>query len=82
MSDPNAIIVQVFSCFPYSAPITALLRNAFGTLPLEQAIIVILILFGLSAIVLRMAVELFHYGSIEYTRKIDVRVVLIRQDAK
>ncbi len=82
ISDPNAIIVQVFSYFPYSAPITALLRNAFGTLPLEQAIVIILILFGLSAIVLRMAVKLFQYGSIEYTRKINVREVLMRQDAK
>ncbi len=39
--DPNASIVEVFTFFPYSAPVTALLRNAFGTLPLWQAIFVI-----------------------------------------
>jgi ABC-2 type transport system permease protein len=76
VSDPNALIVQVFSFFPYSAPVTALLRNAFGTLPLWQAIIIIVELFVLSAIVLRLAVRLFRYGSIEYSRKVSVRDVL------
>ncbi|MEO7588099.1 MAG: ABC transporter permease [Arachnia sp.] len=80
VSDPNAIIVQIFSYFPYSAPITALLRNAFGTLPLWQAIIVIVILFGVSAVVLRIAVEIFQYGSIEYSRKVNLRDVLRRRD--
>lgn len=79
ISDPNAVIVQAFSYFPYSAPITALLRNAFGTLPLAQAIVIILILFVLSALVLRLAVELFQYGSIEYSRKVNVRDVLMRR---
>ncbi|WP_223690062.1 ABC transporter permease [Leifsonia poae] len=79
ISDPNATIVQVFSFFPYSAPVTALLRNAFGTLPLWQAIIIIVELFVLSAIVLRVAVRLFRYGSIEYTNKVKIRDVLGRR---
>ncbi len=79
VSDPNAFIVQVFTFFPYSAPVTALLRNAFGTLPLWQAIFVIVELFVLSAIVLRLAVRLFRYGSIEYTRKVSIRDVLSRR---
>lgn len=79
VSDPNAFIVQVFTFFPYSAPVTALLRNAFGTLPLWQAIFVIVELFVLSAIVLRLAVRLFRYGSIEYTRKVSIRDVLARR---
>ncbi len=81
VSDPNAFIVQVFTFFPYSAPVTALLRNAFGTLPLWQAIFVIVELFVLSAIVLRLAVRLFRYGSIEYTRKVSIRDVLSRRPA-
>jgi ABC-2 type transport system permease protein len=79
VSDPNAFIVQVFTFFPYSAPVTALLRNAFGTLPLWQAIFVIVELFVLSAFVLRLAVRLFRYGSIEYTRKVSIRDVLARR---
>jgi ABC-2 type transport system permease protein len=79
ISDPNATIVQIFTYFPYSAPVTALLRNAFGTLPLWQAVIIIVELFVLSAIVLRIAVRLFRYGSIEYTNKVKIRDVLGRR---
>ena len=32
ISDPRAPIVQIFTYFPLSAPVTALLRNGFGTL--------------------------------------------------
>jgi ABC-2 type transport system permease protein len=74
-SDPKALIVQVFSYFPYSAPVTGMLRNAFGSLSLSQAIIVIAELFVLSAIVLRLAVRLFRYGSIEYSRKLSIREI-------
>jgi ABC-2 type transport system permease protein len=76
VSNPNAFIVQLFSFFPYSAPVTALLRNAFGTLPLWQAVIIIVELFVLAAIVLRIAVQLFRYGSIEYSRRVNIRSVL------
>ncbi|RMB58947.1 ABC transporter permease [Tessaracoccus antarcticus] len=79
ISDPGAVIVQIFSYFPYSAPITALLRNAFGTLPLWQAIIIIVMLFGISAVVLRIAVKIFQYGSIEYSRKVNLRDVFHRR---
>lgn len=74
-SDPNAPIVQVFSYFPYSAPVTGMLRNGFGTLPLWQAVIVITELAVLSALVLRLAVRLFRYGSIEYSRKLSIREI-------
>lgn len=74
-STPNAPIVQIFSYFPYSAPVTGMLRNAFGTLPLWQGAIVIAELFGLAALVLRLAVRLFRYGSIEYSRKLSLREI-------
>jgi ABC-2 type transport system permease protein len=82
VSDPDAFIVQLFSFFPYSAPVTALLRNAFGTLPLWQAVIIILELFVLAAIVLRIAVQLFRYGSIEYSRRVNIGSVLRRREIK
>lgn len=74
-SSPNSPVVQIFSYFPYSATVTGLLRNGFGTLPLWQAAIVIVELFLLSAIVLRLAVRLFRYGSIEYSRKLSLREI-------
>lgn len=74
-SDPNALIVQIFSYFPYSAPVTGMLRNGLGTLQLWQGVIVVIELFLLSAIVLRLAVRLFRYGSIEYSRKLSIREI-------
>ncbi|WP_374006992.1 ABC transporter permease [Leifsonia sp. LS-T14] len=79
ISSPQSPIVQLLAYFPYTAPITALILNAFGSLPLWQAIIIIVELFVLAFVVLRIAVRLFRYGSIEYTNKVKVRDVLGRR---
>ncbi|MCZ2402293.1 ABC transporter permease [Paenarthrobacter sp. Z7-10] len=73
ISDPQAIIVQIFTYFPMSAPVTAMLRNAFGSLSPVESIVVIVELFVLGFIALRLAVHLFRYGSIEYSRKLSLR---------
>ncbi|MEA9998891.1 MULTISPECIES: ABC transporter permease [unclassified Cryobacterium] len=78
VSDPHALIVQLFTFFPYSAPVTAMLRNGLGSLsPLESGI-VIAELFLLGGIVLRLAVQLFRYGSVEYTKRVSLRTVFAR----
>ena len=79
ISDPEALIVQVFTYFPLSAPVTAMLRNAFGTLPPVVAGVVIAELFVTGILVLRMAVHLFRYGSIAYSNRLDPRAVLGRR---
>lgn len=79
VSSPQSPIVQILAYFPYTAPITALLLNAFGSLPLWQAIIIIVELFVLAVIVMRLAARLFRYGSIEYSSKVKVRDVLGRR---
>ena len=76
VSDPHAVIVQIFTYFPFSAPVTALLRNGFGSLNLLEAGIVITILFVGAAVMLRLAVRLFQYGSISYTSKVNIRTAL------
>jgi ABC-2 type transport system permease protein len=81
ISDPTAPIVQLFSFFPWSAPITMLLRNAFGSLPLWQGVVVVVELFALSGITLRIAARIFRYGSIEYSRKVDLRTALAARPA-
>jgi ABC-2 type transport system permease protein len=81
VTDPGATIVQVFTYLPYSAPITALLRNGFGNLPLWQAAIVIVELFVLTALVLRLAARIFQTGSIAYTDRVNLRSALTRHPA-
>ena len=76
VSDPHSLIVQIFTYFPFSAPVTALLRNGFGSLNPLEAGIVILILFIGAAVMLRLAVRLFQYGSISYTSKVNIRTAL------
>jgi ABC-2 type transport system permease protein len=79
VSDPHTFIVQIFTYFPYSAPVTAMLRNGFGSLNPLESTIVIVELFGLGIIVLRVAVRLFRYGSIEYSKKVSLKTVFARQ---
>ncbi len=54
--------VQVFTFFPCTAPITAPVCNALGSLPLWMA-----------ALVPQIAVGIFRYGSIEYGKKASLR---------
>jgi ABC-2 type transport system permease protein len=78
ISDPQNPVVQIFTYFPYSAPITAMLRNAFGSLAGWEAAIVITGLFLLSAVVLRIAARLFRTGSIQYNNRVSLKAVFSR----
>jgi ABC-2 type transport system permease protein len=72
ISDPRAPIVQIFTYFPLSAPVTAMLRNGFGTLTSVEATIVIVELFIVGFLILRLAVHLFRYGSIQYSSRLSI----------
>jgi ABC-2 type transport system permease protein len=78
ISDPQNPVVQIFTYFPYSAPITAMLRNAFGSLAGWEAAIVITGLFLLSAVVLRIAARLFRTGSVQYNNRVSLKAVFSR----
>jgi ABC-2 type transport system permease protein len=76
VSDPHSPIVQIFTYFPFSAPVTALLRNGLGSLSLPEAGIVLAVLYLGSAVMFRLAVRLFQYGSISYTSRVSIRDAL------
>jgi ABC-2 type transport system permease protein len=80
ISNPGALVVQIFTYFPLTAPVTALLRNGFGTLNPVESAIVIVELFVVGLIILRLAVHLFRYGSIEYGRKLSIAGTFRRHD--
>lgn len=73
ISSPEQLIVQVFSFFPITAPVTLLLRNAAGNLPLHQAIIGLVILAVSAVIALAVATRAFRYGTLEYHRKLSLK---------
>ncbi|PYI67875.1 sodium transporter [Arthrobacter livingstonensis] len=79
VSDPGNLIVQIFTFFPFTAPITAMLRNGFGSLSGVSAAVVIAELFVFGVLALRVAVHLFRYGSIEYSRKLSLRTAFARK---
>ncbi|MFF1252655.1 ABC transporter permease [Pseudarthrobacter sp. NPDC058329] len=44
-SNPESLIVQVFTYFPFSSPVTAMLRNGLGSLSISEAATVLAILY-------------------------------------
>lgn len=76
ISDPQDMAVQIFTYFPFSAPVTALLRNGLGSLSTGEAAIVIAILYVSAALMFRLSVRLFQHGSISYTSRVNIRATL------
>jgi len=75
ISSPDSPIVQALSYIPFTAPIPLMLRNAVGNLELLQAGLAIAILMVTAMIVLNIAVRVFRYGALEYSRKLSLREV-------
>lgn len=73
LSSPDSMIVQVLTYLPLTAPITAMLRNAFGSLDILQAGLVIALLLVIGVIVIRLAVYLFRYGAMQYDSKLSLK---------
>ncbi len=73
LSDPQQIVVSVFTYFPFTAPVTAMLRNAFGSLSLVESATVIAILFILGSFIIQLAVKLFRYGAMEYSDRLSLK---------
>ena len=76
VSHPRALVVQVFTFIAYTAPVTGKLPNGAGSLGPGEAAGLILKLFAVGYVVLRLAVQLLRYGSIEYTKKVSIRAAL------
>ncbi len=73
VSDPSVLIVKIFTFFPFTAPVTGMLRNAFGSLSGTASLVLVVELFAIGLFVMQMGIRLFQYGSVEYTRKVSLR---------
>lgn len=75
-SNPQTLIVQVFTYFPFTAPVTALLRNGLGSLTVGEGAVVIAIVYIGAVLMFYLGVRLFQYGSISYTSKVNIMTAL------
>lgn len=78
LSDPNQLIVQIFTFFPFTSPVTAMLRNAFASLDSASSAVVITVLIVLGILIIRLAVHLFRYGAMQYDSKLSLKGILKR----
>jgi len=75
ISAPESALVKFLSFFPLTAPIPLMLRNAIGNLSIGDALIGIAILMVSSIISLAIAVRLFRYGVLEYSRRMSLSII-------
>jgi ABC-2 type transport system permease protein len=80
IAEPRGVVSQIFTYFPLTSPVTAMLRNAAGALDWWEALIVLVELFAFAALLLAIGVRLFRTGSISYNAKLDVRKALRVRD--
>jgi ABC-2 type transport system permease protein len=77
VSAPESHLVTFLSYFPLTAPIPLMLRNAVGNLSIPEALIGVGVL-GISAvIILSIAIRLFRYGALEYSKRLSIRSLFI-----
>lgn len=76
VSSPDSPFVQALSYFPLTAPIPLLLRNAVGNLSLGEALIAVVILSISAGIIIKIAVNVFRYGALQYSRRLQLKEIL------
>ncbi len=79
VSMPESLLVKILSFFPLTAPIPLLLRNAVGNLTTIEALIGIIILAISSVIALMIAVRLFRYGALEYSKRLSFKNIFTKK---
>lgn len=79
VSTPDAPLVTFLSYFPLTAPIPLMLRNAVGNISYPQALLGIAILSVCAAAALWLAIRLFRYGALEYSRRLNPIDLIRRQ---
>ena len=81
ISAPDSSLVKILSFFPFTAPIPLMLRNAVGNLDVPSALLGITILTVSAIIVLTIAIRLFRYGALEYTKRLSLTTIFHKKDS-
>jgi ABC-2 type transport system permease protein len=80
MMNPNSALAIVLSYFPFSAPITVLLRMAFTTLPAWEITLNILILVIVAVFTVWLAGRAFRMGMLQYGKKITFKELIGKRE--
>ena len=72
LNDPGSAVSQFLTWFPLTSPVTALLRNAMGSLSLAEGLGVMAVLFAMAGLFLWAGVRLFRQGSISYDKRLHI----------
>jgi ABC-2 type transport system permease protein len=76
ISSPHTLIVTIFTYFPLTAPTTALLRNAVGSLSTGEAFGSLAVIIAGAIVAVWFAVRAFRYGAMEYGRRVGIKELL------
>jgi len=76
LKDPNSLLMQVLTWFPYTAPFIAMVRLTLVTVPPYQIIVSIAILVISIVILTRLAARIFRMGMLTYGKRVSFREVL------
>jgi len=75
LQDPNSLLMQVLTYFPYTAPFVAMVRLTLVTVPPYQIIVSIALLVISIVILTRLAARIFRMGMLTYGKRVTFREV-------
>lgn len=82
MSGASSPVVSFMSYFPLTAPVTLMIRNIFGTVNTTEALIGLAIVFISGIISINLAVRIFRYGTLEYSKRLSLKTIFKLKNKK
>jgi ABC-2 type transport system permease protein len=75
MSSAASSIANILTFFPLTSPVTIMARNTFGTIGLGDALIGLVIVFISGVLAINVAIQIFRYGTLEYSKRLSLKTV-------
>ncbi len=75
MTTPSSPVAAFFTWFPTFTPITAMVRNAVGTLSVAESVVAVVEVFVVAALLLWFAEYLFRHSVAQYGSKVTLRQI-------
>ena len=75
LQDPNSLLMQVLTYFPYTAPFVAMVRLTLVTVPPYQIVVSIAILVIAILVLTRLAARIFRMGMLTYGKRVTLKEV-------